>query len=118
MRSACCARAASGQTAAEPAIAVMKSRRLIAAPEAPVVVQNLNRRPINRRSFLREINWVNAAARHVRFGPKADICGRKVCPLTTSSGHHQSFNQLIGASDELGRAGIGFEPKLADWCAA
>ena len=34
MRSACCARAASGHTAADPAITLMKSRRRIAFPEA------------------------------------------------------------------------------------
>ena len=34
-RSVCCARAASGQAIAAPPKSVMKSRRLIAAPEGP-----------------------------------------------------------------------------------
>jgi hypothetical protein len=61
IRSGCCARAKSGQAAADPATTLMNSRRLIASPREEGIVAvhtRLGKGPLD-----------------VRFGSKADICG-------------------------------------------
>src|SRR5262249_31841312 len=89
MRSPCCARTLSGHTAAEPAMALMKSRRLIAYPE--------------NEQWYRQTLVPWKGSRNVRFGSKADIAARPVdvrftpksrhcgarlaCPLRAKSGH-------------------------------
>src|SRR5262249_50784164 len=76
IRSACCARAASGQVAAEPTITLMKSRRRIAFPKAwdhanpSMITAGI----YDRRNGVRPPFCVAATLRtNVRFGSKADI---------------------------------------------
>src|SRR6516162_1103581 len=74
----CCAVAVSGQ-AAEPAITLMNSRRLIAPPESS-----------GQAIVLGPFNSLKGQAADVRFGSEADMCSAKrYVRLTPESGHVQ-----------------------------
>jgi hypothetical protein len=63
----CCARAASGIEAAEPARSVMNSRRLIDGPRAEDTTSN--------RAKTNTVEGVGREDPYVRFGSEADMCG-------------------------------------------
>ena len=101
----CCARAASGHAAAVPPTNVMKSRRLIAFPDA----QDRHRSGLKQQ---------RRKSGHVRFGSKADMCSalahvcftpqsghvrcKHRCPLSANSGHLALFDYLVGAGEQAG----------------
>src|SRR5262249_50761950 len=85
-RSGCCARAASGHTAAEPAIPLMKSRRRIAAPKA--------------QGPVRTMLWndaITAGICDLWNGAEPSFCVaviiRTECPLWVRSGHSATSAQ-------------------------
>ena len=110
MRSACCARAASGQAAAEPAITFMKSRRRITSPKGSgarrllptkdaITAGIYDRRNGGQKSFCVATTlsaecplWV--ISRHsVRSRP---------CPLYPKSGHKQLHSISSSARPDKG----------------
>src|SRR5262245_755005 len=69
IRSGCCACAANGQDAADPAINLMNWRRLIVAPRLKV---------LHRTDLACQLEGAKkASTADVRFGSKADICSAK-----------------------------------------
>ena len=82
MRSDCCACVASGQTAADPAIPLMRSRRRIACPEAqdyantPDYIRDLPPAKWGSEAWLHGSKLelrMSAQSRDVRFVPKAEV---------------------------------------------
>jgi hypothetical protein len=113
---ACCARAASSQAAADPAITVMKSRRRIALPKAgttPTWTQLQQGFAAAGMGSARYFAWQQSSGPNVRFGSKADIGSASVdvrftpesghcevcreCPLRANSGLMQCNNSITGS---------------------
>jgi hypothetical protein len=87
----CCARAASGHVAADPAITLMKSRRRIAFTKAGTTP---NRTRLQQGFATREMRlnrhfaWQQSSGPDVRFGSKADITRHpQHVRFTPKSGH-------------------------------
>jgi hypothetical protein len=80
---ACCARAMSGQAAAEPTIPLMKLRRRIAFPKAKDRAGSLD-----YSRDLRPAEWDSGGC------CKAAILNRS-CPLWVKSGHHRTFKPCL-----------------------
>jgi hypothetical protein len=79
----CCARAASGQTAADQAITLMKSRRRIAFTKAGTTPSGMRLQqgfPTGGMGSDRHFAWQQPSGSNVRFGSKADMTGR-ICDV-------------------------------------
>src|SRR6516165_4274358 len=97
---ACCARATSGQAAADPTIPLIKSRRCIASPKAYLLAPTVAQKDWITAGILIARNWLSDCfakqqfvGSNVRFGSKADIGARpvNVC-FTPKSGHWNSVS--------------------------
>jgi hypothetical protein len=113
--SRCCARAANGHVAAALPTILMKSRRLIASPEA-------QDRIVTVCTGILE----GARSADVRFGSLADICSASThvrftpesrhvrcdsqCPLWAKSGHAPSLASQGPVENGMPRSGIGMPP--------
>src|SRR5262249_2747951 len=90
MRSGCCARAANGNAAAEPTTALIKSRRLIAAPD-----QDRHRIGLGYHTDRGECPlWVKS--RHVRCEKACPLCPQQRPRKRTSANRHVCFTPKSG----------------------
>src|SRR6516164_5052835 len=89
----CCARALSGQAAADPAIPLMKSRRRIAFTKAGTTPDRMRLQQgfaTDEMGFRGQFAQQQSCAAHVRFGSKADIAASlSDVRFTPKSGHRQ-----------------------------
>src|SRR5262249_26018193 len=97
---ACCARTASGQAAADPAITLMKSRRRIAFTKAGTTPNRTRLQqgfPTGGMGSDRHFAWQQPSGSNVRFGSEADISHRPMnVRFTPESGHLPSLSDGRG----------------------
>src|SRR5262249_59186246 len=111
----CCAVAASGKAAAEPAIILMNSRRLIAVPASSGASSYLLR-PANRKGAMSALGQKQTGALQKSMSAlpqKADmssaqahVCFRPIADIAPTSDEHSDARQNNADFGELARARI------------